>query len=139
MTRPWGLSFQEPLSDGEDGGGGGGGGSASGTGGKGGGRRSSAGSALSVVINAADDGAVAPGGGAAAGGKPKLRRVESLNSLKGEGEEYGGLAGRRRSYTTVDGDSDALGLDLAAVVTHLKEVRSSKKSFAAVLSFLEEM
>lgn len=56
------------------------------------------------------------------GGKPKLRRVESLNNLKGEGEEYGSLSGRGRSYTAIDGDTDALGLDLAAVVTHLKEV-----------------
>ena len=125
--RPWGLSSQEPLGDGEDGGGGGG---ASGAGGKGGGRRSSAGSALSVGSNAADDGSVAPGGGsAAAGGKPKLRRVESLNNLKGEGEEFGGLSGRARSYTTVDGDTDALGQDLAAVVNHLKEVRWSRKMF----------
>lgn len=115
VSRPWGLSSQERLSDGEDGGGGGGGGD---------GRRGSSGSLLSVGSNnAADDDSVPATGGAVPGGKPKLRRVESLNNLQKEGEEYGGLSNSRgRSFTAVNDDTDALGLDLAAVVTHLKEV-----------------
>ena len=106
---------------GEESGGGGGGGSAGGAGGRGGGRRISAGSMLSVGSNAGDDDNV----GSAGAGKPKLRRVESLSSLKGEAEEYGGMS-RGRSYTAVDGDADALGQDLAAVVTHLQEVRANR-------------
>ena len=99
----------------------GGGGSAGGAGSRGGGRRISAGSMLSVGSNAGDDDNV----GSAGAGKPKLRRVESLSSLKGEAEEYGGMS-RGRSYTAVDGDADALGQDLAAVVTHLQEVRANR-------------
>ncbi|CAM9503394.1 unnamed protein product, partial [Scytosiphon promiscuus] len=74
----------------------------------------------SAGSNVTDDESVASNGGAPSGGKPKLRRVESLNSLKEEGDEYGGGV-RGRSFTAASTDPDALGLDLAAVVTHLKE------------------
>ncbi|CAM9808152.1 unnamed protein product, partial [Ectocarpus fasciculatus] len=110
------------LSDGEDGGGSAGRG---GSRGGGGGRRGSGASSLlsSVVSNAADDDSIpSSGSGVASGGKPKLRRVESLNNLREDGEEYGGKSeSRDRSFTAANINPDALGLDLAAVVTHLKE------------------
>lgn len=117
----------------QDGGAGGSGGGGRGKGGRrgsGGSRRGSAGSG----IGAGDSDALEEGDAADLIGAGKvvsaigagkhqqqLRRVESLNNLKEEGEEYG-VTGERSSSIEHDG-GDALGIDLAAVVTHLKEVR----------------
>lgn len=85
---------------------------------------------LSVGSDDEDGPAGAAGEGKLGGaGKPKLRRVESLNNLKGDGEE-GGLGPRGRSLTSAYNESDALGMDLAAVVTHLKQVCPMSSCFA---------
>lgn len=69
-------------------------------------------------------------------GKSKLRRVESLNNLKEDGEE-GGLGPRGRSLTSAYDESDALGMDLAAVVTHLKQVCAMSSLFRAPPALVE--
>lgn len=113
VVRPWaGLASQEVSDDElEDNVGGG----AGGGGGGGGSKRSSVGS---IGSDALDDGGA--GKMVGRGAKVKLRRVESLNNLKEEGE--GLAASRERSHSVAHDESDALGIDLAAVVTHLKEV-----------------
>lgn len=125
FSRVWASPQEVSDGDGETAGGG----SASGgAGGRDGGRRSSAGSARSIGSDARDEDASGGGGTGTGGklggtGKAKLRRVESLNNLKEEGEEYG-LSGKgERSSSIAHDERDDLGMDLAEIVTHLKEVR----------------